>query len=129
MQSSLAGRQRKCFPEADITDLTRYMRAITRKGSKMTGTTRSSADLDPRRRRNLVRSWRRGIREMDLMLGGFADAYLASLTDEELDTYEALLEVADVTLLNWFTGAEEVPAEYNTELFGRIRDFSCVIAS
>lgn len=110
-------------------DLTRYMRAITRKGSKMTGTTRSSADLDPRRRRNLVRSWRRGIREMDLVLGGFADAYLASLTDEELDTYEALLEVADVTLLNWFTGAEEVPAEYNTELFGRIRDFSCVIAS
>lgn len=109
--------------------LTRYMRAITRKGSKMTGTTRSSADLDQRRRRNLVRSWRRGIREMDLMLGGFADAHLASLTDEDLDTYEALLEVADVTLLNWFTGAEKVPAEFDTELFGKIRDFNSVIAS
>jgi antitoxin CptB len=40
----------------------------------MTGTTRSSADLDPRRRRILVRAWRRGIREMDLVIGGFAEA-------------------------------------------------------
>ena len=39
----------------------------------MTGTPRTSADLDPRRRRLLVRAWRRGIREMDLILGGFAD--------------------------------------------------------
>lgn len=95
----------------------------------MTGTTRSSADLDQRRRRNLVRSWRRGIREMDLMLGGFADASIANLTESELDTYEALLEVPDVTLLNWFTGAETVPVEHDTELFARIRDFNSVIAS
>jgi len=115
--------------EADIADLTRYMRAITRKGSKMTGTTRSSADLDQRRRRNLIRSWRRGIREMDLVLGGFADAHIAKLTEAELDTYESLLEVADVTLLNWITGAEDVPADHNTELFARICDFNSVKAS
>ena len=40
----------------------------------MTGTTRSSEGLDPRRRKLLFRSWHRGIREMDLILGGFADA-------------------------------------------------------
>jgi antitoxin CptB len=44
----------------------------------MTGTTRSSADLDPRRRRILVRAWRRGIREMDLVIGGFADAEIGT---------------------------------------------------
>ena len=95
----------------------------------MTGTTRSSADLDPRRRRNLIRSWRRGIREMDLMLGGFADANIASLTEAELDTYEALIDVQDITLLNWCTGAEAVPAEYDTDLFRKVRDFNCTIAS
>lgn len=95
----------------------------------MTGTTRSSADLDPRRRRNLVRSWRRGIREMDLMLGGFADDNIASLTEAELDIYEALIEVQDITLLNWCTGVEAVPAAYDTDLFRKVRDFNCVIAS
>ena len=115
--------------EADIAEITRYMRAITRKGKKMTGTTRSSADLDQRRRRNLIRSWRRGIREMDLVLGGFADAHIASLTDAELDTYEELLSVNDITLMNWITGAEPIPAEYDTELFARIRNFDSVIAS
>lgn len=95
----------------------------------MTGTTRSSADLDQRRRRNLIRSWRRGIREMDLVLGGFADAHIASLTEAELDTYEELLTVNDITLMNWVTGAEPIPAEYDTELFARIRDSNTVFAS
>lgn len=95
----------------------------------MTGTTRSSADLDPRRRRNLVRSWRRGIREMDLMLGGFADENIATMSDAELDAYEALLETPDITLLNWCTGAEPVPEEHDTELFDRIRAFNCAIDS
>ena len=54
----------------------------------MTGTTRSSADLDPRRRRILVRAWRRGIREMDLVIGGFADAEIADLSTAELDQLE-----------------------------------------
>ena len=115
--------------EADIGEFTRYMPPVTRKGTKMTGTTRSSADLDRRRRRNLVRSWRRGIREMDLMLGAFADENIASMTDAELDTYEALLETPDIRLLNWCTGAEPVPAEHDTELFARIRAYNCAIPS
>ena len=45
----------------------------------MTGTTRSSSDLDPRRRKALFRSWHRGTREMDLVLGRFADAEIGSL--------------------------------------------------
>ena len=56
----------------------------------MTGTRISSEGLDERRRRLLFRSWHRGIREMDLVLGRFADAHIASLSEAELDEYEAL---------------------------------------
>jgi Uncharacterized conserved protein len=94
----------------------------------MTGTTRSSAELDQRRRRILIRSWRRGIREMDLVFGGFADEYIASMTETELDAFEKMMEINDITLLNWITGAEAVPAEFDTPLFARIREFGSVTA-
>ena len=55
----------------------------------MSGTTRTSADLDPRRRRTLFRAWHRGMREMDLIMGRFADAEIGTLSDEELTTFEA----------------------------------------
>ena len=61
----------------------------------MTGSQRSSAGLDARRRRILFRSWHRGIREMDLIMGQFADAHIGELTEAELDVYEQLIEVPD----------------------------------
>ena len=86
----------------------------------MTGTSRSSEGLDARRRRALVRSWRRGIRETDLILGGFADASIESLTDAELFDYEALLEAQDADILSWFTGAGAVPEAFDTPVFRKI---------
>jgi len=86
----------------------------------MTGTARSSAGLDARRRRALVRSWRRGIRETDLILGGFADASIHALTDAELCDYEALLEAQDAEILSWFTGACAVPDTFDTTVFRKI---------
>ena len=90
----------------------------------MTGTTRSSDGLDARRRRILFRSWHRGIREMDLVLGRFADDNIATLGDDDLDTYEALMEVPDRDLLKWVTGEAPVPANYDTDVFRRVRDFN-----
>ena len=75
----------------------------------MTGTTRSSEGLDARRRKLLFRSWHRGMREMDLILGGFADAEIAALTDAEIDQYERLLEIPDTELLPWITGERAIP--------------------
>ncbi|WP_420409387.1 succinate dehydrogenase assembly factor 2 [Hoeflea sp.] len=89
----------------------------------MTGTTRSSADLDPRRRRILVRAWRRGIREMDLVIGGFADAEIATLKEGELDQLEALMAEDDADLLKWVTGEQETPERFQTELFARMRAY------
>ncbi|TIU74057.1 MAG: succinate dehydrogenase assembly factor 2, partial [Mesorhizobium sp.] len=51
----------------------------------MTGTQRSSEGLDARRRKLLFRSWHRGMREMDLILGCFADAEIGALTADEID--------------------------------------------
>ncbi|MGO7624007.1 succinate dehydrogenase assembly factor 2, partial [Rhizobium ruizarguesonis] len=50
----------------------------------MTGVTLTSAGLDPRRRRILFRCWHRGIRDMDLVFGQFADAEVARLSEAEL---------------------------------------------
>lgn len=86
----------------------------------MTGTTRTSADLDPRRRRILVRAWRRGIREMDLMLGGFCEAELGRLDAAELDALETLMGEDDADILSWITGEKPCPAEFDTPLFRRI---------
>ena len=86
----------------------------------MSGTARSSEGLDPWRRKLLFRSWHRGIREMDLILGGFADRAIHTLTDEELHQYEHLLEVQDADLLAWVTGAAPIPAAFDTPLLRKI---------
>ena len=90
----------------------------------MTGTARSSEGLDGRRRKLLFRSWHRGLREMDLIMGRFADAALAALSEDELDEFERLIEVPDRDLLAWITGEEAVPPDYDSALFGKLRDFN-----
>lgn len=89
----------------------------------MSGSTRSSADLDPRRRKILFRAWHRGMREMDLIMGRFADAHIGNLTDAELDEFERLIEVLDRDLLSWVTGEAQVPENYDSEVFRRLKAF------
>ncbi|MHB2166286.1 FAD assembly factor SdhE [Alsobacter sp. R-9] len=89
----------------------------------MTGTRRSSADLDVRRRRILFRSWHRGIREMDLIMGQFADAHIADLSEAELDVYEQLIEVPDRDLFAWLTDAAPVPENYDTDVYRKVKSF------
>ncbi len=89
----------------------------------MTGTTRTSADLDPRRRRTLYRSWHRGTREMDLIMGRFADAEIGTLNDAELDDFELLIEVPDRDLFRWITDEAEVPSNYDTAVYRRMKAF------
>lgn len=89
----------------------------------MTGTTVSSADLTPRRRRLLFRAWHRGTREMDLLMGTFADAELAAMPEDELDVFEALCEVPDRDLFAWLTGKTATPENYDTPLMRRLKAF------
>ena len=89
----------------------------------MTGLERTSAGLDERRRRLLFRSWRRGTREMDLIMGRFAEAVIGDLTDEEVAEFERLSDAADPDLYSWLTGSQPVPADYDLPMFRRLRDF------
>jgi antitoxin CptB len=81
-------------------------------------------DLDDIRRRRLrFRSWRRGTREMDLLLGRFAEGHLAGLSEEQLGEYEALLEVGDPDLYSWIVGGAPVPSRYDTAVLKLIKEF------
>ena len=89
----------------------------------MTGSTRSSDGLDDRRKRLLFRCWHRGTREMDLILGRFADAEITRLTDEELADLELLIDVPDPDLYAALTGSIPPAAEHAGPLFDRIKAF------
>ena len=106
-----------------ISPARQHVRAFGIGIGKMTGTTRSSGGLDDRRKRLLFRCWHRGTREMDLILGRFADAEIASLSDDELCQLEDLIEVPDQDLYAAVSGSVALPAEYATGLFDRIRSF------
>jgi antitoxin CptB len=86
----------------------------------MTGTTRSSEGLDARRRKLLFRSWHRGMREMDLILGSFADAEIHGLTGDEIDQYERLLDIPDTDFLPMITGERPVPADIDCGVLQKI---------
>jgi len=89
----------------------------------MSGTTISSEGLDARRRRLLFHAWHRGMREVDLITGRFADAHIASLSEAEVDDFERLMDVPEPDLLAWIMGAAQTPADYDTALFRRMCAF------
>lgn len=89
----------------------------------MSGTARSSEGLDVRRRKLLFRAWHRGLREVDLILGRFADGRIADLTEAELTEFETLMDVPDGELLAWLTGEAAVPPAHDGPLFHQLRHF------
>ena len=89
----------------------------------MTGSMRSSGGLDERRKRLLFRCWHRGTREMDLILGRFADAEIAGLGDHELAEFERLIEVPDPDLYAALTGNAPPAPDFANGLFERIKSF------
>jgi antitoxin CptB len=93
---------------------------------RMTGTTRSSDGLDDRRKRLLFRCWHRGTREMDLILGRFADAEIAGLDEDELAQLEILIDVPDPDLYAALTDSTPPAPEYAGALFERIKAIRAV---
>ena len=86
-------------------------------------TERSSDGLDERRRKLLFRAWRRGVREMDLIVGRFADAHVETLDDAGLENFERLIEVPNAELYAWVVGTESIPARYDTAVLAQLRAF------
>ena len=71
-----------------------------------------SEERGNRLKRMKMRSWRRGTKEMDLILGPFADARLEAMEDGALDLFDALLEENDQDIYPWITGAAAAPARF-----------------
>jgi antitoxin CptB len=65
---------------------------------------------EDRLKRLRMRSWRRGTKEMDLILGPYADAHLSGMDDAALGAYEALLAENDQDLIGWVLGQTAAPA-------------------
>jgi antitoxin CptB len=80
-------------------------------------------DRQIRIRRLRMRSMRRGIREMDLILGAFSTAELEGMPDVDLTRYEAFLAENDHDLYLWITGQTDPPAAY-AALVARITGFT-----
>lgn len=66
-----------------------------------------------RLKRLRFRSWHRGCKETDLILGRFCDAALETMPESDLDTFEALLEENDADLWQWLSGKQPAPEVYH----------------
>ena len=80
-------------------------------------------DIAMRRRRLRYRAWHRGTKEMDLVLGPYADAHAEALGPDELTRLERRMDEEDTDLLKWVMGQESVPATADGPLLAEIIAF------
>ncbi len=82
-----------------------------------------SETLETARRRVRYRASHRGTKELDIILGGFADTHIATFDAEMLKRFENLLENEEVLLQHWLLGEGKIPGDVDGELIERIRTF------
>lgn len=85
--------------------------------------------MDDRRKKLRFRAWRRGFRELDLILGPFADTKLEGMDETALDAFEALLNANDQEVYAWVTDAAAAPAQFNTPTLEHVRAFRYEMAA
>lgn len=83
----------------------------------------SSEPMNDRRKKLKFRAWRRGFREIDLILGGFADRHIAELDESALDAFESLLDAPDQEVYEWVTEQAPAPRDHDTPVLASIRAF------
>ena len=78
-------------------------------------------ELDTRLKRLRFRAWHRGIREADMLVGGFFDRHHEGWSDEDVAWFEALLDEQDVDILAWALGTAEPPERLDGPQMRRLR--------
>ncbi len=82
------------------------------------------SDSEKRIKKMLYRSWYRGNKETDKILGGFAKKYIYELSEKELDEFEIILDLQDVDIYDWLSGKKPEPDEMKENgVFQRLYDF------
>ena len=79
--------------------------------------------MDDRRKRALFRATRRGFKEADILIGGFAAKELATMSDADLEVFEALLDQLDADLYAWAVGKTPTPAQFEGPVMERLKTF------
>jgi antitoxin CptB len=82
--------------------------------------TGDNLDDAKRRKKAYFNAWHRGTREMDLLIGGFAERHLDGLSPAQFERFEALLELPDTDLYAWITGRETPPPEVDSDVLRRL---------
>ncbi len=82
--------------------------------------------LEARQRRARFRANHRGMKEMDIVLGRYADAQVDAMDEATLAEFEVLLELYDRDLFKWFMGEAPVPVDAETDLFRAICAFHAI---
>ena len=80
-------------------------------------------DLEIRRKRLRYHSWHRGTKELDLVLGQFAERHLAAMDAAEMALYEAILDENEHDIYAWLAGQEAVPVEHDHHIMKMILNF------
>ena len=82
---------------------------------------RSDVDLETRKKRLKFQCWHRGFKELDLILGHFADQFLADLSELEVTDLETLLRMPDHDIYQWINSKAPVEEAYDTPIFRRLQ--------
>ncbi|MDP6567762.1 MAG: succinate dehydrogenase assembly factor 2 [Alphaproteobacteria bacterium] len=80
-------------------------------------------DLETRRKRLRYRSWHRGTKELDLVLGQFAERHLAAMSELEMAQYEAILEEDEQDIYAWLARREPAPERHDNAVMKLILNF------
>jgi len=83
-------------------------------------------DREHRLKRLRFRAWHRGVKEADLLIGGFFDAHAEGWNAAEIDLFETLLEEQDVDIMAWAMGTASVPERYQGAIMTALKTLNYV---
>ena len=80
-------------------------------------------DLEIRRKRLRYHSWHRGTKELDLVLGQFSEKYLPTMSENDIDLFEAIINENEHDIYAWLAGREPAPKEHRNHIMNMILNF------
>ena len=83
-------------------------------------------DRETRIKRLRFRAWHRGVREADMMVGGYFDAHHANWDDAEIAWFEALMEEQDIDIMAWAMGTQPVPDRWDGPMMNALKQLNYI---
>jgi antitoxin CptB len=87
----------------------------------------TESDIHILRKKLRFRAWHRGTKEVDLMMGRFADATLDRYDTDQLEQFGALLDAPDLEVYDWVIGKFPVPEEFQTGVMTELQAFDFTV--